>query len=255
MRVVVVPVLSDNYAYLLIDDASGEAACVDPAEAGLVMAAAAKESVKLTTVLTTHKHGDHAGGNEEMRAKVPGIEVVGGQMDNVAGCTKPVKHKDVMKVGKNITVECLHTPGHTAGSMSFYCTDEAGGKLVFTGDTMFVGGCGRLFEGTPQDLYNALTKVLGSLPKDTQVYVGHEYTVKNLEFAVTVDKENKDLSKMLQWAQEQRMNRKYTVPSTLQNEWLCNPFMRADDPAMKNVCPGCAPVDIFAKLREQKNNF
>lgn len=254
MRVEVVPVLADNYAYLLIDEASGAAACVDPAEAGLVLAAARKENLDLSMVLTTHWHPDHAGGNEEMARQIPGIEVVGGELDEVKACTKSVKHNETLQLGE-ITVMALHTPGHTKGSMSFYCTDPSGSKALFTGDTLFVGGCGRIFECTTQDLFNSLTNVIGQLPAETQVWVGHEYTLKNLEFAEAVDTDNKSLSNMVAWAKEQRLAAKFTVPSTLQNEWLCNPFMRSMDPQMQSVCPGCTPLDVFTRLRREKDIF
>mmetsp|Transcript_127625 Transcript_127625/g.272109 ORF Transcript_127625/g.272109 Transcript_127625/m.272109 type:complete len:256 (-) Transcript_127625:246-1013(-) len=255
MRVVVVPVLADNYAYLLIDEKSGKAATVDPAEAAVVLAAAQHEKADLTAIFTTHKHYDHAGGNAEVASKVPGLKVYGGRADAVEACTHPLDHDDIFEVG-SIKVRALHTPGHTRGSISYYCTEEGKpGGLVFTGDTMFVGGCGRIFECTPADLHRSLTEVLGSLPKETEVYVGHEYTVKNLQFANAVERDSESLQKMLRWAQDQQLARKYTVPSTLQNEWLINPFMRANDPKLSSMCPGCSPVEIFTKLRRQKDSF
>eukprot|EP00933_Yihiella_yeosuensis_P084786 TRINITY_DN9945_c1_g1_i1.p1 TRINITY_DN9945_c1_g1~~TRINITY_DN9945_c1_g1_i1.p1 ORF type:complete len:257 (+),score=47.11 TRINITY_DN9945_c1_g1_i1:55-825(+) len=256
MKVVVVPVLSDNYAYLLIDEATKQAAAVDPAEAHIVLARAQEEGVQIVAVLTTHHHGDHAGGNNEMVKQVPGIKVYGGRIDNVEGCTHPLDHENKFTVG-SIEVRALHTPGHTAGSISYQCIE--GGKeaqgCVFTGDTLFIGGCGRIFECTPADLYNSLVNVLGSLPPETAVYVGHEYTIKNLEFGAHVDSQNENLQQMLQWAKDQQVQKKFTVPSTLRNEWLINPFMRAGDEKMRSICPGCSPVDVFAKLRQDKNNF
>eukprot|EP00928_Gymnodinium_smaydae_P048881 TRINITY_DN32741_c0_g1_i1.p1 TRINITY_DN32741_c0_g1~~TRINITY_DN32741_c0_g1_i1.p1 ORF type:complete len:256 (-),score=23.58 TRINITY_DN32741_c0_g1_i1:228-995(-) len=255
MRVVTVPVLADNYAYLLIDDETKEAAAVDPAEAALVMAKAREEGVNVTAVLTTHHHLDHAGGNSDMVNRVPGIKVYGGRLDNVSACTDPLDHGNTLKVG-NLEVHALHTPGHTKGSISFYCKSESGRPgCVFTGDTMFVGGCGRLFGCTAEDMHRSLVEVLGSLPEDTLVYAGHEYTVKNLEFAVSLEAGNETLKNMLRWAQDQNLARKTTVPSTLQNEWLINPFMRSGDAVMRSLCPGCTPVEVFARLRQQKDVF
>jgi hydroxyacylglutathione hydrolase len=260
LRVVVVPVLSDNYAYLLIDDATKKAAAVDPAEAALVVAAARREGVELVSVLTTHHHSDHAGGNAAMAEQVPGIKIYGSTIDNVLACTDKLEHDDAVAVG-GIQVTALLTPGHTRGSLSFYATagtpSATSPGVVFTGDTMFVGGCGRIFECTAEDLYRSISVVIGSLPGDTQVYVGHDYTVKNLEFAVAVEPggSTEKLDQMLQWAKDQKLARAYSVPSTLQNEWLINPYLRASDPKMASICPGCSPVEVFAKLRKQKDNF
>mmetsp|Transcript_109255 Transcript_109255/g.305678 ORF Transcript_109255/g.305678 Transcript_109255/m.305678 type:complete len:271 (+) Transcript_109255:112-924(+) len=253
MRVVVVPVLADNYAYLLVDEASGSALAVDPAEAAKVCAAALEEGVRIVGVLTTHHHWDHAGGNSEMLQKLPGIKVYGGRLDNVQACTDPLEHNSELALG-GIKIQALHTPGHTRGSISYYCTEGDATGVVFTGDTLFVGGCGRVIECTPADLYNSLVNVLGPLPEETQVYVGHEYTVKNLEFAAGVENENETLKQMLQWSKEQSMQRKFTVPSTMRNEFMINPFMRSGTAELRSMCPGCSPVEVFAELRRQKNS-
>mmetsp|Transcript_60008 Transcript_60008/g.105039 ORF Transcript_60008/g.105039 Transcript_60008/m.105039 type:complete len:254 (+) Transcript_60008:51-812(+) len=253
MRVVVVPVLSDNYAYLLIDEGTNTAAAVDPAEASIVKAKADAEGVTITQVYTTHHHGDHAGGNAALASKIPGLKVYGGAPDNVSACTNPLNHEDTFSLG-SIQVKALLTPGHTRGSITYYCTEGDAG-LIFTGDTMFVGGCGRLFEGSYEDMYNSLANVIGKLPLETQVYVGHDYTVKNLEFGVAVETSNEKLAQMLEWAKEQKIERRYSVPSTLRTEWAINPFVRAGDDAFKSICPGCSPVEIFTRLRRQKDSF
>lgn len=260
LRVVVVPCLADNYAYLLIDDATKKAACVDPAEAAIVLNAAKRENVELVAILTTHHHSDHAGGNSTVARACPGIKVYGGRIDNVQACTDPLDHGNTFMVG-GVQVTALHTPGHTRGSISYYGTvgepSAANPGVVFTGDILFVAGCGRNMEGTPADLYRSLTEVLGQLPAETLVYVGHEYTVKNLSFAIAVEPggATEPLQKMLQWAQNQTLEKKFTVPSTLQNEWLINPFLRASDPKMSSICPGCTPVEVFTRLRKQKDNY
>jgi len=254
MRVVVVPVLSDNYAYLIIDEGTKQAMCVDPAEAHMVTAKASSEGVRLVGVLTTHHHADHAGGNQAMKDRVPGIAVYGGRLDNVMACTNYLDHDNCFSFG-NIQIRALHTPGHTRGSISYYCTQAGSPGCVFTGDTLFVGGCGRIFECTPDDLYNSLVNVLGKLPEATEVYCGHDYTIKNLQFANYVDTRNDTLKQMLEWATAQQVERKFTVPSTLKNEWLINPFLRSGDDALRGVCPGCSPVEVFTKLRRQKDRF
>ncbi|CAE8594392.1 unnamed protein product, partial [Polarella glacialis] len=190
--------------YLLIDDESKTAMAVDPAEAHLVLDRAKQEGVQVVAVLTTHHHYDHAGGNAEMVKQVLDIKVFGGRLDKVAACTDFLDHDDRFALGK-IEVRALHTPGHTKGSISFYCTEPGAEEgVVFTGDTMFVGGCGRIFECTAADLHNSLVNVLGALPAETQVYVGHEYTVKNLEFASHVDSQNDTIRQMVQWAADQQ---------------------------------------------------
>lgn len=254
LRVVIVPCLSDNYAYLLVEEASKTALAVDPAEAGVVYARAEQEGVRLVGILTTHHHWDHAGGNNEMARKVNGLTIYGGREDNVEGCTAPLDHGQEIQLGA-IKIQALSTPGHTRGSVCYYCTvgDDNLEGVVFTGDTLFVGGCGRPMECPPDVLHHSLSTVLASLPAATRVYVGHEYTVKNLTFAVGVEAENEHLQQMLKWAQEQQMARKYTVPSTMSNEWMINPFMRAST-ELKSICPGCTPVAIFTELRRQKND-
>mmetsp|Transcript_39558 Transcript_39558/g.113387 ORF Transcript_39558/g.113387 Transcript_39558/m.113387 type:complete len:256 (-) Transcript_39558:41-808(-) len=255
MRVEIIEVLSDNYAYLLIDDESRQALAVDPAEVSPVMIRAENMGISIVGILTTHKHWDHAGGNVEMAGKIPGLVVYGGRIDDVAACTEQLDDGAEVQLGK-IKISALHTPGHTAGSTCYYCTegDESQG-VVFTGDTMFVGGCGRIFECTPADLYNSLMK-LGQLPATTQVYVGHEYTLKNLEFATAQEAGNQDLQQFVEWAKEQRLQRKATVPSTMINEWRINPFLRSGGAEMKSICPGCAmPELVFAELRRRKDNF
>ena len=187
--VVIVPVLSDNYSYLICDRASGTAAAVDPAEADKVIAAAETAGVRIAQVLTTHKHYDHAGGNKALKQAVADVEIVGSAIDNVEACTRPVADGDVLELGA-LRITCMVTPGHTRGSLCFHIQADGDAGSVFTGDTLFVGGCGRLFEGEAEDMWPAIEQRLAPLPPETRVYVGHEYTIKNLEFAVTVDKDS-----------------------------------------------------------------
>ena len=143
LRVEFVPVLSDNYCYVLIDVASGCAALVDPAEPEKVLGAVKALGVRVTTVLTTHKHWDHAGGNDEIKELVPGIRVIGSAIDDVEGCTEPVNDEDVVEVG-GLRLKCLIIPGHTLGSVCYYLEDDDSAGAVFTGDVLFVAGCGRV---------------------------------------------------------------------------------------------------------------
>lgn len=169
MRVRILPALSDNYMYLLVDEETREAAIVDPVNPDTVMRAVEEEGVVLTTVLTTHHHWDHAGGNKEMVAKMPGLDVIGGDT-RIDGVTRLVQHGDTLRVG-GLQVSCLFTPCHTTGHICYYVTRPAApDRIVFTGDTLFLGGCGRFFEGNAEQMHENMVNILGQLPPDTKVH-------------------------------------------------------------------------------------
>jgi hydroxyacylglutathione hydrolase len=213
-------------------DKNGVTAAVDPAEPGKVLQAAKNEGLTVSQVLTTHHHWDHAGGNEEMSKLVPGLKIFGGEHDNVAGCTIPVKQGEEINVGA-ITVKCMETPFHTNGHICYLCRDDGSDEqLVFTGDTMFIGGCGRCFAGTPQQMYQSLIETLAKLPPSTKMYCGHEYTVANLTFAASADQDNEAVHRKLAWAKDQRAKNLPTIPSTIGEELQYNPFLRVRDPAI-----------------------
>uniref|UniRef100_A0A0E0D009 hydroxyacylglutathione hydrolase n=1 Tax=Oryza meridionalis TaxID=40149 RepID=A0A0E0D009_9ORYZ len=195
MKIIPVACLEDNYAYLIVDESTKSAAAVDPVEPEKVLAAAAEVGVRIDCSFlwdaisavpkifpnptlrdqspTTRK--DHAGGNEKLAQSVPGIKVYGGSLDNVKGCTDQVENGTKLSLGKDIEILCLHTPCHTKGHISYYVTSkEEEDPAVFTGDTLFIAGCGRFFEGTAEQMYQSLCVTLGSLPKPTRVYCGHE---------------------------------------------------------------------------------
>ncbi|OWM87320.1 hypothetical protein CDL15_Pgr022427 [Punica granatum] len=223
-----------SLARQVIDDATKEAAVVDPVEPEKVVQAAQEHSASIKLVLTTHHHWDHAGGNEKMKELIPGIKVYGGSVDNVKGCTDKVENGDKIALGKDTSILALHTPCHTKGHISFYVTATEGeDPAVFTGDTLFIAGCGKFFEGTAEQMYQSLCVTLGSLPKPTRVYCGHEYTVKNLQFALTVEPDNAKIQQKLSWAQNQRQKGLPTIPSTIAEELETNPFMRADLPEVQ----------------------
>lgn len=217
MRVVPVPCLSDNYAYLVHLEGSREAIVVDPSEAAPVREAAAREGLTLVAVLATHHHPDHVGGNVELalpvyafegdQGRVPGhsVNVVEGQAFTVAG----------------LRFVPLHVPGHTTGAIAYVVEDA-----VFTGDTLFVAGCGRLFEGTAEMMFASFAK-LAALPPSTRVYCGHEYTASNLRFALTVEPESDATRAALAGANAKREKGEPTVPSTIADELATNPFVRA----------------------------
>ncbi|KAL5711571.1 hydroxyacylglutathione hydrolase [Ranunculus cassubicifolius] len=256
MKIVEIPCLDDNYSYLIIDEASKEAAVVDPVQPEKIVAAANIHGVHLKLVLTTHHHWDHAGGNDEIKKLVPGIEVYGGSIDNVRGCTRKVENGDKISLGETINILSLHTPCHTRGHISYYVTDkEEEDPAVFTGDTLFVAGCGKFFEGTAEQMYESLCVTLASLPKHTRVYCGHEYTVKNLQFAQAVEPTNEKIAQKLSWAQQQRQANLPTVPSTIENELETNPFMRVDLKELQAKVGCDSPVEALRNIRLQKDNW
>lgn len=258
MPIVTVAQLSDNYAYLVIDDGGKDCAVVDCAEPDKVIAAAKSHGAKIVAVLTTHWHGDHCGGNNEIASKVAGLKVYGASAEGgrIPALTNPVADGDRIRIGA-LEGRVIGIPAHTNGHVAYYFPTLG---AVFTGDTMFVGGCGRVFEGKAAMMVASLKK-LAALPDSTQVYCGHEYTEKNLRFALTLEPGNRALAKKHQWSLETRAKKKITVPSTIGDEKQTNPFLRADslelranlkqrDPSVKDD-----PIAIFAKLRELKDHF
>ncbi|XP_031425409.1 hydroxyacylglutathione hydrolase-like protein isoform X3 [Clupea harengus] len=253
MKVKVISILEDNYMYLVIDEQSKEAIAVDPALPHRIVK---REGVSLLAILTTHHHWDHARGNEDLLKEVPGLRVYGGD-DRIKGLTDKVTNCQELKFN-SINVRCLFTPCHTTGHMCYFvweddCTDS---PAVFTGDTLFIGGCGKFLEGTAEQMHHNLTEVLGTLPKDTKVFCGHEYTKRNLKFALMVEPENEKVKEMLNWAKEARDDDdKPTVPSTLLEEFEYNPFLRLSNEAVQKFTGKTDPVEVLRVLRKEKDNF
>ncbi|XP_036771817.2 hydroxyacylglutathione hydrolase, mitochondrial isoform X1 [Manis pentadactyla] len=226
MKVELLPALTDNYMYLVIDGDTKEAAIVDPMQPQKVLEAVRKRGVKLSTVLTTHHHWDHAGGNEKLVKLEPGLKVYGGD-DRIGALTHRVTHLSTLQVG-SLHVKCLWTPCHTSGHICYLVSKPNSSEppAVFTGDTLFVAGCGKFYEGTADEMYKALLEVLGRLPPDTRVYCGHEYTINNLKFARHVEPDNAAVREKLAWAKEKYSLGEPTVPSSIGEELTYNPFMR-----------------------------
>jgi hydroxyacylglutathione hydrolase len=258
MAITVVPQLFDNYAYVVSDDDSGAAAAVDCAEADKVLAEVAHLGVKLTAVLTTHWHPDHSSGNADLARAVPGLRVYGARAEGgrIPALTNAVADRDRVKVGA-LEALVMGIPAHTNGHVAYYFRALAS---VFTGDTLFVGGCGRVFEGKAATMYQSLAK-LAALPDDTHVWCGHEYTEKNLRFALTLEPGNRALAAKYQWASHVTAESGWTVPSTIGEEKQTNPFLRLDSPevraSLKAADPslGDDPVALFACARELKDRF
>ena len=259
MDVVPVPQLQDNYAYLLVDPATHEAAVVDCAEAGPVLQAAQQRQARLTTVLATHHHYDHVGGNADLLVALPGLRIYGSAEDapRIPGITDPVHHGDSIAIGR-LTARVVFIPAHTSGHVAYHFPEAA---LVFTGDTLFAAGCGRLFEGDAAQMMASLGQ-LAKLPDDTKVYCGHEYTQKNLEFAVSLEPGNRAATDKLARVRALRNAGQPTVPSTIAEEKATNPFLRMTSSelavSVRAKVPTLAPndpVSLFAAVRALKDHF
>jgi hydroxyacylglutathione hydrolase len=249
--------LSDNYIFLLHDPETATAAVVDPAEAAPVLQQLAQLEATLTTLFNTHHHGDHVGGNRELLQHYPGTVVYGGDRDRgrIPGQQVYLQGGDTVTfAGRTGTV--FFVPGHTAAHIAYYFppTDGDDWGELFCGDTLFAGGCGRLFEGTPTQMVDSLSQ-LRSLPDTTRVWCAHEYTLNNLKFARQVDGDNQALQQRLAAVQAARQQNQATVPSTLGIEKQTNPFLRWDQPALQAIAKTPDPVRTFARIRGMKDQF
>src|SRR3984893_13364403 len=258
MAIIPVPQLSDNYAYLIVDDATKDCGVVDCAEADKVLAAVKEHGLKLTTVLPTHWHFDHVGGNEDLVRAIPGLRVYGarGEHGRIPAQTDAIDDGDAVEVA-SLKGRVIGIPAHTSGHVAYFFPEL---NAVFTGDTLFIAGCGRVFEGRAQTMVDSLAK-LAALPDPTQVYCGHEYTEKNLRVALTLEPGNQAVKSKYDWTKQILAAGKFSVPSTIGEEKLINPFLRTDSAelraSLKNIDPtiGDDRVAIFAKVRELKDRF
>lgn len=253
LTILQIPVLTDNYIYLIHDPVSAETAVVDPALARPVLDMLDKKGWQLTSILNTHHHNDHVGGNLELKQQT-GCKIIGGQSDRgrIPGIDIGVNENDIISIGRH-SARILATPGHTSGHIVYYFADD---NLLFCGDTLFVMGCGRLFEGTAEQMWQSLQKLKG-LPASTKIYCAHEYTQINGRFALTVEPDNRALHQRMQVINQLRANHQPTVPSTLEQELATNPFFREDSPALQKTLHklNSKPVEIFAEVRRLKDNF
>lgn len=255
MRIVQIPLLRDNYAYLVVCDKSNEAAIVDPSEAEPVLRRVKQEKVRLKAILNTHHHRDHTGGNEGLLQSLP-LEVYGHSVDNgrIPGLTHPLDEGAEVAIGE-LKARVFFIPGHTKGHVA-YLFDHS----LFCGDTLFVAGCGRLFEGTAEQMVDSLGK-LQRLPPETLVYCGHEYTEKNIQFAMTLEPTNEKLAAKMHSVRSLRSKGLSTVPSTMAEEKETNPFLRCDSREIQQNLrkrfpdPSLDPVSVFSQIRKLKDQF
>jgi hydroxyacylglutathione hydrolase len=255
MRILPVPCLQDNYAYLVVSE-GGHAAIVDASEADPVRDALRKEGLSARAIWSTHHHWDHVGGNETL-ARELGVEVVGHASDRarIPALTRAVDTGDRVDLDE-IEARCIHIPGHTLGAVAYFI-DTGRERVVFTGDTLFCAGCGRLFEGTPQQMHSSLAR-LAELPADTKVYCGHEYTESNLRFAAFLEPSNADVAHARARARHLRASGAPTVGTTLEEERRVNPFLRMRSPEIRGALHIPAEADdvtAFAAVRAAKDTF
>jgi hydroxyacylglutathione hydrolase len=253
LTILTLPVLNDNYIYLLHDPVSGETAVVDPAVAQPVLDVLDQNGWQLSMILNTHHHGDHVGGNLELK-HFTGCTIFAPLSDQhrIPGIDRHGVDGDVLTLGKH-SAKVISTPGHTSGHVVYHFADD---NALFCGDTLFVMGCGRLFEGTAEQMWHSLQK-LKALPASTQIYCAHEYTQANGRFALTVEPCNQALQQRMDVVNQQRSEHLPTVPSTIEQELATNPFFREDSPALQETIKTMnkKPVEIFAQVRRLKDNF
>lgn len=237
MEIVPVPAFSDNYLWLVHDEASGETAVVDPGDAAPVLAEADKRGWTITQVWNTHWHPDHTGGNLAVK-EATGARISGPAGENIAGRDVALAEGDEIRLGDHVG-KVIEVPGHTLGHIALIFEDD---RAAFVGDTIFAMGCGRLFEGTPDQMHKSLRR-LTALPSDTRLYCAHEYTLSNARFAAHAMPGDSPIANRLACIQQLREEGKITVPTTVAEERETNPFVRADS------------VEEFARLREEKDSF
>ena len=239
MRIEIIKCLQDNYSYLLIDDTKNIGCVVDPGEAAPIIKYVESNNIELKYILNTHHHYDHIGGNLELKKRY-NSKIVGFKEDKDRIPEIDVLVEDNQKWKcENFEAKIYHIPGHTSGHIAFHFFLE---KKIFTGDTLFSLGCGRIFEGTYEQMFNSLKKIK-ELPRDTQIYCGHEYTLQNSKFCESNDPDNLNLKSKIKAIKEKIKNGQPTIPSILSDEIECNIFLKAKD------------VESFSKLRDLKDNF
>jgi len=253
MRIIPIPCLTDNYAYIIIDNDSKNIGVVDPSESLPIITFLKEKNLKLNYILNTHHHFDHVGGNVELQ-KIYNAKIVGfiGDKHRIPGIDITVRDNEKWYFGNSI-VNILHIPGHTLGHICLFFEKE---KIAFTGDTLFSLGCGRIFEGSHKQMLTSLNKIK-KLPRDTKIYCGHEYTYKNAEFCIKHDTNNINLKKYFEKIKKLRSNNLPTVPTSLEDELKSNIFLRCNqsDLQIKLNMKNQEDFKVFKKVRDLKDVF
>jgi hydroxyacylglutathione hydrolase len=255
MNLIALPAFSDNYIWMLHD--GQRAVVVDPGESAPVIKALDSHGLELAAILVTHHHADHVGGIDDLRPRLQG-PVYGPRRERIPEPFVALDDGDVVNVlGLHFTV--IDVPGHTSGHIAYFTEEGGAAPILFCGDTLFSGGCGRLFEGTPAQMHHSLSRLAG-LPGATRVCCAHEYTLSNLKFARAVEPVNQALTDYTAWCEAQRATGLPTLPSSITTERLVNPFLRCAEPgvaltAQTRGAPSTDPVAVLAALRQWKNEF
>ena len=244
-----IPILDDNYTYLLTW--GSKCLCIDPGSAKEVMHVINEEKLELFSILVTHFHSDHTGGIAELKKKTE-CKVLGPVDDRIPELDHSVEEGEELDIG-SFVIDVISTPGHTKPHIVYFFHDL---DILFSGDTLFGAGCGKLFEGTPEEMWTSLQKIR-QLPKETKIYCAHEYTQKNLEFALSLEKEHQGIAARLTAVKAQRERGEPTIPLVLEEELRTNPFLRADQVELKKAVgmEHSSDVNVFAKIRELKDTF
>ncbi|WP_439136092.1 hydroxyacylglutathione hydrolase [Pseudomaricurvus sp.] len=256
LKIIPVPAFTDNYLWLLHLEGSNQAYVVDPGDAAPIEEALKQHGLELAGIMVTHHHGDHTGGIKKLTEN-RSIPVYGPDSPNISTITLPLKEGDSLSIGGNTEFKVFEVPGHTLDHIAYHSPADA---ALFCGDTLFAAGCGRMFEGEPRQMQASLAK-LASLPKETEVYCAHEYTLANLKFAQAVEPDNETLQARVKQAEQVRASGGFTVPSVLGMELDTNPFLRVHTPSVIESANRQEPNEVnepwqvFAVLRRWKDNF
>jgi hydroxyacylglutathione hydrolase len=253
LEINIIPCLQDNYSYIIRDSKAGIVGVIDPSEFQPIDSFIKEKFNKIDFILNTHHHFDHTGGNLELKKKYD-CKIIGSLKDEkkIPGIDIKLQNNDIFKFG-NIEFKILLVPGHTSGHICFYSDKE---KIIFTGDTLFSLGCGRIFEGTYSQMLGSLNKIK-NLPKQTSVYCGHEYTKKNLDFCSKIEFNNHFLEEKKNWVNSKLSKKEPTLPVTIEEELNTNIFLRCDVPSVKKILgmENSSEEEIFKKLRDLKDSF
>ena len=244
------PQLEDNYGYLIKNPHATEGILVDPSDLEMCLKILELNDCSPTHILLTHHHDDHIGAVQDLKNKFQSI-IIGFEHDKkIPQPDLFVKDEEIIEIHQN-KFKVLHTPGHTLQHVNYFILEH---NILFSGDTLFSMGCGRMFEGTPELFWQSLSKIK-KLPEDTTIYCGHEYTLSNVKFALSIHPENQDLQKYALWTEHQEKEHRPTIPAKLIDQIKCNPFLQCDSPHFQELYKSTDATEVFGKMRKAKDNF